>query len=415
MKNLFVLFSIVFSSLSVVAQSWYEVSVDATTKLTSIDFPSSSVGYIVGDSGVMLKTVDGGVNWDAINYTGIQIPVDPPNFSDIDFVDELTGFLVVPGVSPGVYKTIDGGLTWVSDETTSNMCFKNCVYPMDADNWFLGGSGCFQSAMVDKQTPAGWSISTVNYESFNPGEIVMQMDFNGTVGLAAMAGQYMLRSADSGATWDTIPTGLSGFGFLTSVMFATADTCYAGYDDNGGGFGVLKSTDAGLTWEQDINSATFFYPSYLSVGKAANGDVYLGARPSNWPNGLIFETTDGVNWLYEEVDQAINSIASYGNDVTFAVGDSGYVVVNTLLGNLGTDEMDLNEINVFPNPTMDKLNIVFEESPTYLQLTNLEGREVRRITLHGEKKLTIDVSELSNGIYLITTDGGSPPIRFVKQ
>ena len=49
----------------------------------------------------------------------------------------------------------------------------------------------------------------MNYESFNPGEYVAQMDFNGTTGLAAMNGPYMLRSTDSGFTWDTIPTGLS--------------------------------------------------------------------------------------------------------------------------------------------------------------------------------------------------------------
>ena len=80
---------------------------------------------------------------------------------------------------------------------------------------------------------------------------------------------------------------------------------------NGGGFGILRSDDGGLTWSQDINSATFFYPAYLSVAVASNGDFYSGARPSSSPGGLMFETTDGVNWNYEPVDQPINSIDSY--------------------------------------------------------------------------------------------------------
>ena len=95
------------------------------------------------------KQRNGGETWTPINYSGIQSQIGDPNFSDIDFVDELNGFVVVKDNSSGSYKTTDGGLTWTLDQNEqANMCFKHSVYPITANNWFVGGAGCFQSGMI---------------------------------------------------------------------------------------------------------------------------------------------------------------------------------------------------------------------------------------------------------------------------
>jgi len=415
-----ILTSVLFVSQFISAQTtWYPIFSGTGAHLRAIDFPSENVGYIVGDSAVMLKTIDGGVTWNPVNYTGIGPLSSFESFSDIDFVDELNGFVVVANNASGSYVTSDGGLTWTADVTTSNMCYKWCVYPMSTDDWFVGGAGCFQSAMVDHRTTSGWDFGTINYESFNPGEYVAQLDFSGNVGVAAMNGPYILRSIDNGTIWDTVSTGISSQGVHTAIHFLTPTTVYAGYRDGGGGFGVLVSYDAGLTWEQDINSATFFYPSYLSLTSANNGELYVGAQPSGWPNeGLIFEY-DGVNWSYVQVEQAINSMASYGNDVTFGVGDSGLVVVNVDLSVLGVGvNLPDMEMQVFPNPTKDFVSLPLDPSSTEsFAVFNLKGEEQAVAVERTTSAAIFNLTDLPNGIYLlkVNSENALQTHRIVKM
>jgi len=87
------------------------------------------------------------------------------------------------------------------------------------------------------------------------------MDFDGNFAFAALNNEFMLRTIDFGATWDTVSFGLSAGSVLTSVMIASNDTVYAGYNEQGAGFGILFSADNGVSWNQEINSATCFRPS----------------------------------------------------------------------------------------------------------------------------------------------------------
>jgi len=403
MKTLLIAFFTLTANL-LIAQTWYEVSVPTENKLNAIDFPSSTTGYIVGDSLTILKTTNGGATWGQVPLTGIVVNHLGYKIIDVDFVDENIGFILIGGVNQGPYKTIDGGDNWVLfSNGLSNMCYKNSIFVNTENDFFLGGAGCFQSGQVEHFLDPNWNFSTVNYESFNPSEYIAEIDFNNGVGIAAMHNEYFLRSIDSGVTWDTIPSGLNNTFKLTSVMFATADSVYAGYEDvASSGSGILRSYDAGLTWSQDINSALFLYPSFLSLGKATNGDIYCGASQSNGTQSIIFETTDGVNWNYENVDHPINGIDSYGFDVTFAVGDSGYVIVNKPVGTLGiVNEKFLNTINVYPNPTQDFFTI---ENISYQKvvynLFNING-QILISDIISTNRTTVDISFLAPGIYYL--------------
>ncbi|MFT6245870.1 MAG: photosystem II stability/assembly factor-like uncharacterized protein [Salibacteraceae bacterium] len=404
MKTLLITLFVLTANL-LTAQPWYNVSVPTTNKLNDIDFPTSTTGYIVGDSTTILKSTDGGETWVELNHIGLSISAFSHEIVDVDFVDEQVGFVTILNDNGGVYKTVDGGINWTpASNSGSNMCYKSCTYVTSEDDYLVGGAGCFQSGQIDKYYNSTWSISTVNYESFDPGQYVTDIDFNNGIGMAALNNEYFLRSIDDGLTWDTIPSGLANTFNLTSVMFATADSVYAGYEDlNSGGFGILRSYDAGLTWSQDINSALFLYPSFLSLGKANNGDVYCGAaKQTGWLQAIIFETTDGVNWSYDVVDQAINGIDSYGQDVTFAVGDSGYVVVNTEVASLGLNDEDyFYPINVYPNPASDFITIEneFNKNVVY-NLVEMNGKVVVA-DIVATNGTIIDISRLETGIYYL--------------
>lgn len=402
---------IVFFALTanvLIAQSWYDISVPTEHKLNEIDFPTPTTGYIVGDSATILKTTDGGETWNQIPLTGITINPLSSNIIDVDFVDENIGFIVFDNANEGPYKTSDGGASWILfSNGSSNMCYKKTMFVNSENDFFLGGAGCFQSGQIEYFLDPNWNYSTVNYESFDTDESVVEIDFNNGIGIAAMHNKFFLRSIDNGITWDTIPSGLDSSFKLTSVMFATADSVYAGYEDiNSSGLGILRSYDAGLTWSQDANSALFLYPSFLSLGKANNGDVYCGANQSNWSQAVMFESIDGVNWIYNNVDQAINGIDSYDSDITFAVGDSGYVIVNTPIENLGTgneNEDYFHLIKVYPNPTSDFVTIEseFNKNVVYT-LLNMNGQVILS-AIASKNRTTIDISLLEDGIYYLKT------------
>lgn len=386
------------------AQSWYQVSVPTSKNLNDIDFPSSTVGYIVGDSATLLKTTDGGENWSQLPLTGIVLNPLASNILDVEFVNELVGFIIMNNSNDGPYKTIDGGVNWtLFSNGITGMCNKTTMYANSETDFFIGGRGCFTSGVIEQYIDPTWGFSTVNYLGPNTSEYIAEIDFKGNIGLAAMNGPYMLRSIDTGANWDTLSVGLQSTDVLTSVMFAANDTVYAGYDSNGGGFGVLISTDAGVTWAQDFNSATFYYPAFLSLGKANNGDVYSGALSSGMSEALMFETSDGVNWLIQPVEQPIYGIASYNSDVTFAVGDSGYVIVNTPLASLGfnTDEDYFYPITIFPNPATDFITIKneFNESIVF-NLVGVNGQAVIA-NIEATNDKVVDISMLPSGVYYL--------------
>ncbi|MFK7787505.1 MAG: YCF48-related protein [Crocinitomicaceae bacterium] len=387
--------------------TWYEVPTPTTNKLNDIDFVDSSVGYIVGDCTTILKTTDGGENWLELNHTGISTNTWSHELVDVDFVDEQIGFVSLLNDNHGVYKTVDGGMTWTpASNTSSNMCYKSCTYVNSENDYFIGGAGCFQSAQVNHFVNSVWNISTVNYETFNPGDYVVELDFNNGIGLAALNGRYMLRSIDNGATWDSLPAffpSTNSNEVLTSVMFASADTVFAGYEyPNIPGTGFLMSVDAGLTWT-NVNIPSFVSPAARDFTKAGNSDIYGGGITASWHDmGVIFETTDGINWSETFVLETINGMDNYGSDVVFAVGDSGYVVTNVPLGNIGVDEgQAFSSISIYPNPTTDIITIRNESNePMVYTLINAQG-VVLMEHFEAIDGNTLDLSQMPSGMYFL--------------
>lgn len=416
MKTLATLFSI-FVLTTTWSQQWYPIQVPTTEKLNEICFVNNTVGYIVGDATTLLKTIDGGENWTLLNHSGLSNNAFSHRLIDVKFVSELVGFVVLKDDNDGVYKTMDGGLTWTpAANSGSNMCYKSAVYLNSEDDYFVGGAGCFQSGQIDHFTSPNWTISTVNYETFDPNDFVVEMDFNSGIGIAALNSQSCLRSTDNGATWNPIQVTIEQNRRLTSVFFASADTVFMGYEDPIlYGFGFYMSTDAGLTWSIQ-STIGFFYPAARGFTKANNGDLYAGGIAVN-DSGLMFESTDGTNWTETNVTHPINDVASYGNDITFGVGDSGYVIVNTpFVGNVGIESLDeWSAIEMYPNPAS---NFVQIKNPTgidlRLEIVSLRGEVLMR-DLDGADGTKIDISGLASGVYYVRSSDGKLAVKVVKM
>lgn len=82
---------------------------------TSVHFPTSDVGYIVGNQGRMLKTEDAGMSWMVLkkgsNFFGSR-----QHFERVYFWDAETGYVVGRKL---VLHTSDGGQTWQELKSTT--------------------------------------------------------------------------------------------------------------------------------------------------------------------------------------------------------------------------------------------------------------------------------------------------------
>ena len=401
------------------AQQWFQVNSGTTKKLNTIDFPSSNVGYIGGNDSLLLKTTDGGLNWSPVNYSGITYYPGGEHIVNLQFITENIGFITV-GPYAGSYKTIDGGSTWTA-LTELTTCFNEGLYFFDENNGYIGGSGCFQGEKMNKLTAGVWSEPTINTFTWNADNRIVDYDFAGTsFGLAASRSGYILRTTDGGTNWDTIPTPGLIMNPLTSVQIINSNLAYAGYESINAGFGLYISTDNGLTWQEDMNSATLLYPDFMCLHKSGNGTVFSGGNSSSMSSGAIFDSPgDGTTWNYSIVDEQINDISSYNDTIVFAVGDSGYIIVNQDWGTASLDNLALNSVSleVYPNPVEDMLNLILDEdliaANSRFKVFSISGELV-----HSEAfSKQINLDKLKCGIYFVNVETlhGTITKRIIKH
>lgn len=418
--KLFICGILLLSTISAKAQQWYEIPTGTDKKLNTISFPSATVGYIGGNDSLLLKTTDGGINWSEVNYSGVTFVSGGDHILNLQFVSESTGFMTV-GPYSGNYKTTNGGLTWTAMTPQEIiLCYNQGMYFFDENNGFVGGSGCFQGETIGRLSNGTWTESTLNSATSLADNYITDIDFlNSSFGLAVSKSGYVYRTTDGGMNWDSIPSMQGTMNPLTSVLIVNDTLAYAGYAAIDIGFGLYISTDGGLSWEQDMNSATFYYPDFYTLHQSGNGKIYTGGESSNFYEGVIFESPgDLMTWNYASVDYPIHDISSYDDSTVFAVGDSGYVVVNREFSTLGLQEnrSSPETFSVYPNPTNGLLNldlIMVPAKDARLRVYDLSGK----LLYSGKYEATLDVSELGRGLYLVEFESGKSVhrVRFIRQ
>lgn len=418
MKNLFtLLLTFLWLQFGLGQTTWHQVQTGFDNQLNCIDFPTENVGYIGGNDTLLLKSVDGGMSWTQLNPTGLTVFFGGEHILDLKFFTETTGYMIV-GPYGAAYKTTDGGLNWTSITVSGNLCYQQALYFFSENDGFIGGNGCFEGELIDL-----YNGSTINQATMNdngpgggPNESIVDIDFqNANYGLAASSAGRIFRTIDGGQNWDSISSGLPSGVAVTSVLIIDDTLAYAGYDDLGAGFGLLISTDAGLTWAMDGNSATFYYPAFHDLIETNLGHVYVGCETSFAPVGVIFENK-GTFWNYYSVDHPIYDMTSYADSVVWGVGDSGYVVVNvppTTL-NVGMSYDDEKELCLYPNPCNDQITIQIDAQFDLGCIYNLMGQKTLEIS---NKSNVIDVSSLISGTYILSLRLGDrlETKRFVKE
>lgn len=112
---------------------WVQQSVDTEEDVFSLSFIDASNGWAVGTKGLILKTSNGGNDWQPLEEDLTQVPLFYVYFKNAN-LGWIAGFGVV-------LHTQDGGKNWISQESNTDMIIRNGYFINDSTGWLVGGLG----------------------------------------------------------------------------------------------------------------------------------------------------------------------------------------------------------------------------------------------------------------------------------
>jgi len=211
--------------------TWQQSQSPTRAGLTAVYFLDQNIGWAVGHDSAVLRTTDGGVTWDLVNWA----PEEEAPLFDVWFSDAENGFAI--GAYGSFYVTTDGGMTW-SFEPIGDDDFHLHEIARAADGRLYMAA---EAGMVYRSDDAGatWNELPSPYGGSFFGVLPLDDDAVLIFGLRG----HLFRSDNAGESWSEIETGTVAI--LTNGVRLSDGTILI----SGLGGAVLVSDDDGHTFE----------------------------------------------------------------------------------------------------------------------------------------------------------------------
>ncbi len=151
LSSILVLSLVVLSATEIFSQ-WVPQTSGITTRLRYVKAVNDNVLWACGNSGVVLKTTDGGTTWAAVTS-----PNAGSTMYTVDAFDATTAWVtgtVGGSADVSIWKTTDGGTTWVS-QYNNPTGFGDGLKMFDANNGVYFGD-------PDPVGSSNWEILTTS-------------------------------------------------------------------------------------------------------------------------------------------------------------------------------------------------------------------------------------------------------------
>jgi photosystem II stability/assembly factor-like uncharacterized protein len=348
------------------------------------------------DAGIFLTT-DYGNTWEARNNGITEYSIASTGVSGTD---------VYAANNFGVYKTSNYGNTWT---TITNTGIPGGSTPYSiatfGSNIYIATSfGIFRSL----NNGSSWSASNSGLSSLDVRSIAIS-ETNDIYAAIFDVGVFM--STNNGSNWTNISNGFVGISNVNCL--ATCDNfVFAGL--NIWNPPVITSNDYGTTWKIGTNGLNGH--SIITL-KTIGNSVLAGLN-----DGVFYTNNNGDVWNNMCQGLPFAEVTCIGRDDSCVyAGVHGHGVWKRPLSDFaidftGSKIIDLSSnLEVYPNPANDKLNIDLEEKAT-IEILNLQGQIIGTKSLT-EKSNNLDLSNLVSGVYTlrITTDRGIAIRKLIKQ
>ena len=449
MKKLLLTLSLATLPFAANAQSWQAITTNAPSlhfvnNIRMVDantiWFSDQAATSATDQGAYIgRSVDGGATW-----TNIAPAIAGAGIGDISAISASTAYIVTfppaasdPAALNGVWKTTDGGATWVEQRTAaySNAnSFANIVHFWDANVGITAGDPINGKFEIYNTTNGGttWTL--------NAGAPAPAAGEYGYTGKRAVSGNTiwygtnqgrLLRSNDKGVTWGIYSTPAVDFG-------TAANNGDFSFKDSQNGLLLISETvnsvetvtlwttsDGGQSWIDLTPSGNFYGGDIEYVPGTANMYVTSGSEGASYSKDGGQTWTDIVNPSANPTYKGNTTFLS--SSVGFAGGISGaqetstqlpYGGIYKLVGDLALAVNDTavkkNSLVAYPNPATDIVNLKAGKEIKAVTIIDASGKVAKR----QETSSTVDVSKLSKGVYILQAaykDGSFENTKVIKK
>ena len=415
MKKLILIAAFMVLLLTGYPQWFRHNSIPVSTDLDRITFIDSFHGWILGDSGTILHTSDGGGTWE------IQHCPAGAEFGDICMIDSLNGWIVGhgPDTSGCILKTSDGGANWILQDISPHYLWDVC-FTDSLHGWIIGDAEERMPCMLRSTVDGGatWSEAFIP-DVMLPYDVIFTDTMTGFIGGSYHNGSDLcsriIKTTDGGATWQVKLDYCSDpFSFYKGLAFVNDSVGWLtgeNWIDGNQGFslelGFIKATqDGGETWHKIFSGE--IYPS----------DACPTSDQSGWAvggHGFFMYTGDGGDhWemMTFPPEEYLNDIIFINVDTGWAVGANGTVMYTYNNGTMGVPEAqaDISGLKIAPNPVKEEFTVSFnleKGGRIKAELVDLSGRS---IALLFDKKLDAGPNRLT----CHPAQGISPGLYFLR-
>lgn len=403
-----------FSSVSYPQNNWELQDSNTGSWLTCVNIVNPDIAWAAGDSGIVIRTTNGGYTWTRVGQgtNGITERINV-----IDAIDSSTAFIVTPYFSStitSIYRTSDGGRTW-SKVYFQNGGFINGLRMLNSKEGVAYGNPVGGKWTILKTTNGGISWARIKTE---PGADSSEesSDYNSLniidpVNYIFASNKKVYQTTDAGITWSSFKTPLTFSDmYINKIGIGVATTNYAGK--------TAQTTDFGKTWTiNDIQTIGY------QVSGAGTKDFWIAGDYTGQGYGLFRSSNSGQSWnldytSYYQYLYALDFITIENKVFGFATGVFGEIIhYSGIITSIKTEEshtqLQYNLIQNYPNPFNSSTIIVYSIPKTSFVILNIYdilGRKIETLVseekIKGSYKIKFDASKYNSGIYFYTLHAG---------
>lgn len=369
-----------------------------TNNLNDVVFLDVNIGIAVGNNGTIIRTIDGGENWNLIMEDNSIV------FQKINFFDNQNCI----AIGSHIYISNNAGETW------SNIAHSNTTF---YDIALLNGTTCLISgepATLIKSTNYGQSFSNIIEKDANNNlRLLSFIDEN--IGFSCKSTQGgltpTLKTIDGGLSWTLLPDLVGTYTIMEAFTFISELKGFKGgwYEPY-----FKQTSDSAIQWNFVTTNETISPSLYDFHIKSTQPNAYFAC---GW-YGEIYKSIDGGdNWFILNSgvanDISIRGIFFVNDNKGWAVGDGGTVIKTENGGVLSTDfnNTDATFVELYPNPAHTKVNIKKSKNTVIdkIVMFTSTGQMINSLKFDN----SIDISTLAKGIYFIKFESADV-IQFEK-
>ncbi len=282
--------------------SWTLITsgVGSSYSIVGLSMPSVDTAYASVYGVGVIRSTDGGLTWQPTAAAA------PTGLRALHFSDALTG--VVVGNSGNIHRTNDGGVTWVqaSSGITQN------ILALTVQGNVMLASGTSGNILRSTNAGATWTVITVGTGTTTHQSISLSPEGVGIIGTDGRING----TVDFGATWQLLRLGtyhtvLNKVSFQIDLVGVAVGSLTAG----GAESGLLRTTDGGHNWSNAGSGGLGVHLLPSGVGCLGGGsgsfarttDAFATRIAANGPNVAIRCT-----WSFNANTHIVAGGAVYG-------------------------------------------------------------------------------------------------------